>query len=159
MNLIVNYKNGKLQAINQSDVDSKVDSNVISRFGIIDFGDIQHSCIIFEIAKVIRDFMVDFQIMDSLLVGGYFLSGYLKYNNLPDNELALIPGCVLAGLCQYVVLGEQELRLQPDNEYVSCGADLAWAQLQRTTGVTKTEFIDKWNGVLMDDLGRTITGV
>lgn len=100
-------------------------------FGIIDFFDLCVSCYIFEVAQVIRDFMVSINPPDCYSIGISFLSGYCKNRNLNRYELDMLFDAIMAGLCQYHVIGEYEFHRQPNNEYCRMGSKEASALITK----------------------------
>lgn len=103
MNIIVGLKPGA----------SKTDYRIT---GIIDFGDIQYSYYIFELAITMTYMML---ITGDPRVGGYILAGYTVNRRLPDEEYRLLKTLVSARLVQSLILGAYTLEQDPNNVYVS----------------------------------------
>lgn len=59
--------------------------------GFIDFGDTQHSCLIFEIAVAMTYMLLT---SGDIRTGGYFLAGYNMIRLIPDNEMKILKVCV-----------------------------------------------------------------
>lgn len=57
---------------------------------IIDFGDIQYSCYVFELAIAIMYLMLEVTVMPTLDVGGHILAGYLLHRQLPQQEWEIL---------------------------------------------------------------------
>lgn len=55
--------------------------------GIIDFGDTQYSCLLFEIAIALTYIML---ITGEIETGGFFLAGYKMNRLIPENELNVL---------------------------------------------------------------------
>lgn len=55
--------------------------------GFIDFGDTQHSCLIFEVAIALTYMML---ITGEIETGGFFLAGYKMTRLFPENELKIL---------------------------------------------------------------------
>lgn len=153
MNIIVNVQDGKLHRIRQ---DGQAQTSAKQTFGIIDFGDISLSCYVFEISMVIRDAIVDVKTMDTIEIAGHILAGYVKHRTLNSVEWRVLFVCILVALCQYVVLGEHEYKLQPDNEYTKLGADDAWVQLQLLHNMDESHVLQKWTSLLSSRYGIVI---
>ncbi|XP_013168904.1 PREDICTED: hydroxylysine kinase [Papilio xuthus] len=96
--------------------------------GIIDFGDVQESYYVFELAIAMTYLM--------LLTGqprsaGVLLAGYTVTRRLPDHEYRLLKTLVSARLVQSLVLGAYTLKQDPANTYVTCSARAGGWQLLR----------------------------
>ncbi|XP_069137331.1 hydroxylysine kinase-like [Argopecten irradians] len=148
MNIIVNAKDGKLHPINQSGKDTTDSGSVKNLFGIIDFGDATYSRFVFEVSMVIRDAITAVKSMDPVETSGHFLGGYLRHRSLSSDEFDVLFVCIQVALCQYVVLGEHEYRLQPDNAYTKLGAEDAWKQLQVLQQMDKSNVVRTWSTLL-----------
>ncbi|KAK3098724.1 hypothetical protein FSP39_022403, partial [Pinctada imbricata] len=150
MNIVVNYHEGQLIDIYPTS-QKTTGSEVKSVYGIIDFGNVTRSCFIFDIAAVIRDFMVDVTSVDSLHVPAYFLTGYIKHKMLIKEEFDVLFESIMAGFCQYVILGDHELKEQPDNSYVASGAGPAWTQLQKIHHLSRDSVLESWRVILREN--------
>ena len=58
--------------------------------GVIDFGDIQHSYFLFELAITIMYQMVDIKTMNPNEVAGHILAGYLKHRTISEDEWSIL---------------------------------------------------------------------
>lgn len=67
--------------------------------GVIDFGDIQYSCLVFELAICITYQMVDVKIMHPNEVAGHTLAGYLTHRTIPEDEW----GILKVSVCWFVL--------------------------------------------------------
>ena len=77
--------------INEQNIIVKEDDNKVYHIsGLIDFGDVQYSCSVFEIAIAIMYVMIEVQTMDSNDAGGHVLAGYLKHRNLTSLEWEIL---------------------------------------------------------------------
>ncbi|XP_055995638.1 hydroxylysine kinase-like isoform X1 [Ostrea edulis] len=148
LNIIVNYKDGKLHPIYPSCC-GEVNYAVKAKYGLIDFNDIVLSPYLFEVAMAIRDLMTDVKDIGFLEIGGHFLAGYQGICPISEPELRLLPYCIQAALCQYIVVGESEFQEQPNNEYTRLGADDAWTVLRKLQYITNEEMLGTWKRLLM----------
>lgn len=163
LNIVVNFHNNKLHPIYANDTTTQSnpsdttgttqssrtgcakDIDVKQKFGIIDFGDSGRSCYIFEIAKVIMDILTCIPGEGIVKIGERFLGGYFdSYQTLSETELDVLPVCIMAGLCQYIVLGEYEFQQQPNNEYVKIGAGEAGIQLKKLLTMNHKDLLRSW---------------
>lgn len=61
--------------------------------GLIDFGDIHHTCFIFELAITIMYMMLEVKIMDPNEVAGHTLAGYITHRAITDDEWSILRVC------------------------------------------------------------------
>lgn len=144
LNIIVNYKDGKLHKLG---CNARM-NDVKAKYGLIDFNDIACSPYLFEVAMVIRDLMVDMEDISHFEIGAHFLAGYKEEYPISEEELRLLPCCIQVGLCQYIIVGESEFQKQPDNEYTRSGADGAWTMLQILQQSTTASILKSWKEVI-----------
>ncbi|CAH2079506.1 unnamed protein product, partial [Iphiclides podalirius] len=84
--------------------------------GIIDFGDIQFSYYVFELAISMTYAML---LSGQPSTGGLVLAGYTVTRRLPDHEYRLLKTLISARLVQSLILGAYTLEQDPSNTYVS----------------------------------------
>ncbi|KRT82104.1 phosphotransferase, partial [Oryctes borbonicus] len=68
---------------------------------ILDFGDSQHSCYLFELAITMAYVMILRRCMNA---GGHVLGGFQKVRKVPEEELNLLKICIEARICQSLVM-------------------------------------------------------
>ena len=95
-------------------IDTSSDQFKIS--GLVDFGDMRHSCLLFELANSIAAFINDDD--DVLLVSGYLLAGYQAVYPLPGLEFDLLYDTVSARLCQVFLITSNHEKECLNNEYL-----------------------------------------
>ena len=83
--------------------------------GLVDFGDIRHSCLLFELANSIAAFINE---DDVLFVSGYLLAGYQAVYPLPGLEFDLLYDIVSARLCQVFLITSNHEKECMNNEYL-----------------------------------------
>jgi len=121
-----------------------------SSFGFIDFGDINYSCRIFELAISL---MYILNIADDLSCGntrmaGHFFAGYYSVNPLTGEELELLHVLVAARFCQSLVIGAYSNKyLDPDNEYLLESARNGWKNLEAFWKLPKEEVLKTWREI------------
>ncbi len=95
--------------------------------GIIDFGDMVHSYIIFELAVALAYIMFNKAnpVEETLQV----IAGYHKNFSLLDIELDVLFYSICARLCLSVTMSAYQKENQPDNSYVSVSEESAWKLL------------------------------
>ncbi|XP_063834248.1 hydroxylysine kinase [Ostrinia nubilalis] len=84
--------------------------------GIIDFGDIQYSYYVFEVAIAMTYVML---MTGDPRSGALVLAGYTVSRRLPDHEYRLLKTLISARLVQSLVLGAYTLEQDPKNIYVT----------------------------------------
>merc|ERR1712154_193412 len=98
---------------------------------IIDFGDMQYSCLLYDIAITIMYMMVVSSEEDALVNGGHLLAGYSKHRAIPDQEWQVLKVCVAARFCQSLVMGAYSYSQDPGNEYLLVTASMGWQRLRQ----------------------------
>ena len=83
--------------------------------GLVDFGDIRHSCLLFELANNIASFINE---DDVLVVSGYIIAGYQSVFPLPGPEFDVLYDVVSARLCQVFLITSKHEKECPSNEYL-----------------------------------------
>ncbi|MBK8986143.1 MAG: phosphotransferase [Chloroflexi bacterium] len=97
--------------------------------GLIDFGDMVHSCTLFELAIAAAYVMMDKP--DPLAAAGHLVAGYHAALPLADLELELLYPLILARICVSVVMSAYQQTLHPDDPYIVISEKPAWALLAR----------------------------
>ncbi|KAJ0171650.1 hypothetical protein K1T71_012413 [Dendrolimus kikuchii] len=123
--------------------------------GIIDFGDVQYSCMVFELAIAMTYMML---LSGDPQAGGYVLAGYSVTRRLPDHEYRLLKTLVSARLVQSLVLGAYTAEQDPGNKYVlSTERANGWELLRKIRKSRPTEHGDvtDWKTIATDYLTRS----
>lgn len=71
----------------------KPDENLAGSYkisGILDFGDINSNCYVFEIAIAICYMMIECKSMNMLDAPGHVLAGYNRIRSIPEQEFAIL---------------------------------------------------------------------
>ncbi|XP_077990779.1 hydroxylysine kinase-like [Glandiceps talaboti] len=105
--------------------------------GIIDFGDTVYSCYLFEVAIAISHFMMACPSKDRVSVGEQFKAGFESKFILNDCEKTLLDVCIASRAVMIIIMCTNELKKQPDNEYVRSYVVLAWEILRLMDSKTK----------------------
>ncbi|KAL7046446.1 hypothetical protein ACKWTF_002573 [Chironomus riparius] len=120
--------------------------------GVIDYGDTQYSCLLFEIAIALTYMML---ITGDIETGGYFLAGYKMVRLIPENEMNLLRICVCARLCQSLVLGLYSHKFDQSNQYLLTTQGAGWNLLRNLYTKTDKEVCQIWNEVADDYLTQS----
>ncbi|CAF4956565.1 unnamed protein product [Pieris macdunnoughi] len=84
--------------------------------GVLDFGDIQYSYYVFELAITMTYVML---LSGDPRSGGLVLAGYTVNRRLPDDEYRLLKTLISARLVQSLTLGAYSIVQDPNNHYVT----------------------------------------
>ncbi|KAL1448822.1 hypothetical protein WDU94_000079 [Cyamophila willieti] len=136
--------------INEQNILLSIDSTQSPReqFSILDFGDSQHSRLIFDLAIAITYMVLQTRDLDT---GGYVLAGYNKVRKVPYNELNVLQICIMARLCQSLVLGLYTYQEQgSSNPYVLGTQDAGWNLLDTLESYQTKDLIMKWTQIGRD---------
>ncbi len=97
--------------------------------GLIDFGDMVHSCTVFEPAIAAAYLMLDKN--DPVAAAQGVVGGYHEALPLSEEEIALLPSLIAIRLCISVALSAYQQAQEPDNAYLSVSERPAWDLLAR----------------------------
>lgn len=119
--------------------------------GLIDFGDIRHSCVVFELANALASFINE----DQMLVdSGYLVAGYQAACPIPGLEFDLLYDVVLARLCQVVIITLKEQIKHPDNRYLNHTLEKYSANLTAWFKTSKDEVLKCWRKIGLKKAGN-----
>lgn len=74
----------------------------------------------------------------------FILPAYCSNIEVSALELAVIPICIKARLCQSLVLGAHFHRLDPTNEYLLETSKTGWPVLTKLASIPNAELIKMW---------------
>ncbi|XP_022920776.2 hydroxylysine kinase [Onthophagus taurus] len=109
--------------------------------GILDFGDSQFSCYLFELAILMTYMLILGKRME---IGGICIAGYYSVRKIPMKEIEFLKLCIEARLCQSLVLGAYSSLQDPDNDYILTTAKPGWNLLEKLTSMTNDEVLEIW---------------
>ena len=99
--------------------------------GIIDFGDMTHSCTVFDPA--IAAAYALHRKADPLDTASRIVKGYHKVYPLNERELHVLFYLICARLCATVTMSAYQCSLKPENEYLKVSVQPAWDALEILT--------------------------
>ena len=105
--------------------------------GLIDFGDMVHSCTVFELAVALAYLILDKE--DPLTVAIPVVQGYNKTNPLLEEELEILFYLVLTRLTSSVIISAYQQKLRPDDPYLSITAEPAWALMKKMVAINPVD--------------------
>jgi 4-aminobutyrate aminotransferase-like enzyme/Ser/Thr protein kinase RdoA (MazF antagonist) len=97
--------------------------------GVIDFGDVVHTCTVFEPAILAAYLMLDKE--DPVAAAAAVIGGYHTALSLTEEEIALLPVLIAIRLCISVSLSAYQQSQESDNPYLSVSERPAWRMLAR----------------------------
>jgi 4-aminobutyrate aminotransferase-like enzyme len=95
--------------------------------GLIDFGDMLHTCTVNELAVALAYAMLGRA--DPLAIASPVIAGYHQVRPIMEPELALLYYLVCARLCISVSVSAYRKRLAPDNDYLTVTEEPGWTLL------------------------------
>ncbi|CAH2098522.1 unnamed protein product [Euphydryas editha] len=123
--------------------------------GILDFGDIQYSYYVFEVAIAMTYMML---MTGDPHVGGIVLAGYTVNRRLPDDEYRLLKTLISARLVQSLILGAYTIEQDPKNTYVTSTEKANGWELLKKIRKTKPDPDDdptNWKAIANEFLTRS----
>jgi len=146
-NIIVQKSVSSKAISNPNDVkDSNLHYDVI---GVLDFGDLVHEYLVYEIGITMAYMMIESKDgLDPLEAGGHVLAGYLHDLDLLDIDRDVTKECVCARLAQSLLYGAMEHKKNPDNQYCLKTSVRGWPLLRLIWGLSKNTLYEKWNAII-----------
>nr|XP_026498142.1 hydroxylysine kinase [Vanessa tameamea] len=123
--------------------------------GVIDFGDIQYSYYVFELAITMTYMML---LSGDPRTGGLVLAGYTVTRRLPEEEYRLLKTLISARLVQSLILGAYTIEQDPNNTYVTSTEKANGWELLKKIRKTKPDPDDdptNWKAIANEFLTRS----
>lgn len=108
---------------------------------VIDFGDSQRTCRVFELAIVLCYMIL--QAAD-VGMGKYVLEGYERVKKLSDAEKRILKVSVCARMCQSLVMGAYSHLHDPQNQYLLSTQRTGWTLLKRLWPMCQSDVMHAW---------------
>lgn len=108
---------------------------------VIDFGDSQRTCRIFELA-ILLCYMI-LQAAD-VGMGKYVIEGYETVRRLTDVERKVLKISVCARMCQSLVMGAYSHLHDPQNQYLLSTQKTGWTLLKRLWPMCQKDVMQAW---------------
>ena len=102
--------------------------------GLIDFGDMAHSCTLFEPAVAAAYVMLGKS--EPLAAAAHVVAGYHSERPLSELDLRLLYHCAVMRLCMSVAISAHQQVAEPDNTYLSVSEKHAWDLLEKLEEVS-----------------------
>ncbi|KAK4876664.1 hypothetical protein RN001_009170 [Aquatica leii] len=126
---------------NEQNILTKYVNDELMYSGILDFGDVNYSCYLFELAIALTYMMIMEKNVDS---AGYVIAGYSKIRTIPDIEFSLLKKCTMARICQSYIIGTYSSLQEPDNPYLLVAVKDGWDLLQKLLNESDEHTLHKW---------------
>ena len=101
---------------------------------LIDFGDMAHSCALFELAVAAAYVMLGKA--EPLAAAAHLVAGYHTEHPLSDLEFKLLYHCAVMRLCMSVAISAHQQVAEPENTYLSVSEKNAWDLLEKLVDVS-----------------------
>lgn len=108
---------------------------------VIDFGDSQWSCLIFELAIALCYMLLQ---AGDVAMGKHVIEGYQELRKLTDIEKKILKVTVCARICQSLILGAYSNLHNPQNEYLLTTQKSGWALLKKLWPLPEDEVLRNW---------------
>lgn len=115
--------------------------------GLIDFCDVRHSWLLFEIATTVASFIEEDDVLTS---SGHLIAGYQSVFPLPGLEFELLYDFVSARLCQVLLITYKEAANNPENEYLNVTVKVYFANFKAWLKNSKDEVVKHWRKIGLD---------
>nr|CAI5851914.1 unnamed protein product [Callosobruchus analis] len=141
-----NFKSGIIHGdINEQNIIvEKVNHDEYLLRGIIDFGDVNYACYLFELAIAMTYMILEAKDVE---IGGYVIAGYESVRSIPKEEFHLLKICIEARLCQSLVLGAYCSLREPDNSYIISTAVKGWEILNKLRNYPEDRLLERWRDI------------
>ena len=116
--------------------------------GIIDFGEVMSSYLVFEVAITICYISIECKCMDHLDVGGHILAGYMTQIELSREEFDALKVLVAARYCTELLLGAHAFSIDPSNDYLIKTSYKGWPQLRKLWQTPNEELCNNWRSIM-----------
>lgn len=121
----------------------KINEKEYKIHGVIDFGDVNYSFIIFDLAIAITYMLIH---SGNITTGKYVLSGYKSVRkDITIAEKNILNICVQARLCQSLVNGAFAFSQDPGNEYLLSSQKTGWIILEQLYNMSNEEVLKIWD--------------
>lgn len=108
---------------------------------VIDFGDCQRACRIFELAIVLCYMILQ---AANVEMGRHVVEGYEKVRKLTDVEKRILKISVCARMCQSLVMGAYSYLHDPENRYLLSTQKTGWTLLKRLWPMSQKDVMQAW---------------
>ncbi|XP_069688516.1 hydroxylysine kinase isoform X2 [Periplaneta americana] len=129
-------------------VSSNPDDGIWDVVALLDFGDTQRSCYVFELAINICYMMLLAADDNPIDAGGHVIAGYNTVRSVPDEEFQILKTCVCGRLCQSLVMGAYSYMQDPGNEYILSSSHKGWKVLEQLWNTPQNIVIDRWKRII-----------
>ncbi|XP_072751653.1 hydroxylysine kinase [Anoplolepis gracilipes] len=108
---------------------------------VIDFGDCQRACRVFELAIVLCYTILQ---TANVEMGRHVVEGYEKIRKLTDVEKKILKICVCARISQSLIMGTYSYLHDPENQYLLSTQKNGWTLLKRLWPISQKDVLKAW---------------
>ncbi|XP_022083737.1 hydroxylysine kinase-like [Acanthaster planci] len=127
-------------------------NSIVRISGVIDFDDILHAYLVYEIAIGMMYMM--FCSDEPVAAAAYMLTGFETVSPLPHNERQLLRVLVGSRLAQSLLISTLQTKNHPDNKYVASSLIKGWSLLEEWWGRTEAQLQELWDSVRVRCTGQ-----
>ena len=124
------------------------ESGEYESFSVIDVGDSQLNCLVYELGITVMYMMTKCVAIDPNEVGGHVLAGYMTARRPTEAEFGVLRTCVAARFAQSLVMGAYSYSLDPGNEYLLLTAKRGWDLVRAFWALPKADLYKKWSEII-----------
>jgi Ser/Thr protein kinase RdoA (MazF antagonist) len=122
-------------------------TNEFEATGLIDFGDVNYSCRVFDIA-IAAAYMLTVSEDNAIDAGASTVAGFHDKCPLTQDESDVILCCMKARICQSICFAARTSAMYPDNaEYLLYNAGKMSAVLTMLADITDKDFDERWRNL------------
>ncbi|GAB6021084.1 hypothetical protein CHUAL_003717 [Chamberlinius hualienensis] len=133
--------------INEQNLITRIGEDKTWIHGILDFGDSQYNCYIFEVALAATYMMLLGNKDNFVEFGGHTVAGYVSQRVLSHLEWHLLKICIEARYCQSLVMGAYTNFMDPTNTYVLTTQKKGWEQLTILHNTNRKQIYTSWKKI------------
>lgn len=116
--------------------------------GVLDFGDLVHGLLVYEVSITIAYMMIESTELDPLEAAGHTLAGYAKELTLSPADFNVLKECISARMAQSFTYGAHNHKLDPTNTYCLRTQRTGWPKLKQMWNMPKPELYGLWARIL-----------
>lgn len=120
--------------------------------GLLDVGDSQYNCYLFELTLATTYMMLMGNDDNFVELGTEVIAGYISECPISQLEWDLLKICIETRYCQSLVMGAYTHHQDPSNTYVLTTSKKGWKQLKKFRSISQKALQDIWKATLHKNL-------
>lgn len=152
------FSSNNLKRLRHSTINTDInESNILVKFneeikdyavtGIIDYGDVDYDCLIFELGISAAYILLTIE-HNMIQAAGKLIAGYHSVLPITEIEYKGLPTIIAARLFQSIVLANYQYSIYPDNEYIMSQYSKKWEVLNLLLSTPQDEIFTQWNKII-----------